>query len=176
MVDEEKHKKRELQLKYLSVLVAAIGTIGVIFSIINGLKDQTEAINSQWNQKFYEEKIGLYVRATELAGRIVSLKSINIENPEMVTELQSTIVEFRSLFWGPMAIVEKPDVESAMVKFNKGLENSLSSEKLGQLVLRLSHICKNEVRVEFNTGGQQSRYGSNKDLLEEMDNILSDGN
>ncbi len=168
-MDSEHYRKRELQTKYLSIFVATIGALGVIISVITGLQSQTDAINNQWNQKFYEEKIALYIRATELAGRIANLKE-NDMNVKRI--LQATIVDFRSLYWGPMAIVEKPDVEAAMVNFNKGLKMDISVGKLKQLALYLSHVCKNEVNAEFNTDIKQSRYGDNEDLLKRMREIL----
>jgi hypothetical protein len=57
-MDAEQYKKRELQVKYLSILVATIGAVGVIFSIITGLQSQTEAINNQWNQNFTKRRLG----------------------------------------------------------------------------------------------------------------------
>lgn len=127
------------------------------------------ALREQWNKSFYDEKISIYSRATEAAGRIAALKHAGGSEEE----LRSALIEFRTLFWGPMCITEDPDVEEAMVKFHSGASTNIPTADFEQLALYLAHVCKNEAHSHyFNNEGPASTYGTNDKILEKMTKLI----
>lgn len=172
-------QKADLRLKIINTILAAVGGIGVIASIWFGFAQleqqseaQTEAIRDQWRQTFYDQRMDIYQRATEVAARIASLMRVN--GPEQ--EISRAVVEFRTLFWGPMAITEGADVENAMIYFNRGLSQRLPARDMEQLALYLAHVCRNEAYDYYKinrAAGPASRYGTNEQILGEMKQILS---
>jgi len=177
LMDEADYRRREMRLKWINTVLAAFGGIGVVASIWFGLarlrhewERQSRAIREQWRQTFYDERIAVYSRATETAGRIASLMSSGGTDEE----LSEAVVEFRTLFWGPMCITEGADVEKAMVKFNKGLNSNLSAAEMEQLALYLAHVCRNEAyNYYFEDKKAGSRYGPNEEVLSRMDAVIS---
>jgi hypothetical protein len=176
------YKEKEYRLKLVNTLFAILGAIGVIASIIIGFAQlnqatsaQTEAIEQQWNSSFYDERIRIYTRATEAAGEIASLVRMKESDTGNVPddEINSAIVDFRKLFWGPMCITEGEDVSKAMVKFNEGLDRKVDARTLEQLALRLAHICKNETYAYYlGMDSAVSRLGSNDRILFQMEDWL----
>jgi hypothetical protein len=171
----------ELELKRFDSFVGAFGAIGVVASIFFGFSQQTEATKSQtqatrdqWSQKFYEEKLAAYLRATEAAARIAALKTSSAEQ----SKVDEAILQFRVQYWGPMCITEGHDVEQAMVYFNDGIKRGLEAEGLEQLALYLAHVCKNEAHMLYNLDrpGNSERnsnpYYSTAQLLFEMKQIV----
>jgi hypothetical protein len=175
MTDTE-NRRSDFILKLANTFIAAFGALGVVASIFFGFSQleqqsaaQTEAIKEQWNSTFYDERIKLYTRATEAAARIASLKHMNAP----AKAIDTAIIEFRNLFWGPMCITEGPEVESAMVKFNIGLSKGANAEVLQQLALLLAHVCKNETYAYYlKTDEIASVYGSNREILTQMDDLI----
>ena len=179
----EYHERADLRYKKLNTIIAAVGAFGVIVSILFGFSQlrsqseaQTQAIRDQWGRKFYDEKIDLYTRATEVAARIAALRRSQSDEKTF----EDALVEFRSLYWGPMCITEGEDVESAMVKFHEGVTADLPASALEQLALFLAHVCKNEAHALYldkdkPTEEPPSRYGNNRQILERMDKIMKEG-
>ncbi|MBD3276640.1 MAG: hypothetical protein GF372_15095 [Candidatus Marinimicrobia bacterium] len=175
---QKNHSTIDLRLKIINTILAAVGGVGVIASIWFGFaqleqqsRAQTEAIRDQWRQTFYDQRMEIYQRATEGTGRIASLMRMN--GPEQ--EIKRAIMEFRSLFWGPMAITEGADVENAMVYFNRGLTQNLPARDIEQLALYLAHVCRNEAYAYYNirrSDEPASRYGANEEILEMMEKVL----
>ena len=161
---------KEITIKIINLIVSVLGVIGVITSIYFGLKSKTNAINNQWWQEFYKQKMNVYLRASEVASKIAYLKLNNIES----TELSERILEFNTLYGGPMAIMEETEVEAAMVIYRKALKKDLSPEKLIDLALYLSHVLRNESRSTFLDEEANSHYGSNDKIIATMKNILND--
>lgn len=176
VVGDSDYKRTELRLKQVNTILAVFGGLGVIASVYFGFSQlqrqsaaQTRAIEQQWNNTFYDERMKLYARATEAAGRIASL----VRKESDQAEIDGAIIEFRTLFWGPMCITEGTDVESAMVKFNTGISSNAGASALEQLALRLAHVCKNETHAYYLTTDQPaSRYGTNAEILSQMDDII----
>jgi hypothetical protein len=174
----------EFRLKQINTIIATCGAVGAIMAIFFGFrnlanqskaqteatKSQTRSIEEQWAQKFYEERMTIYRRATEAAARIATLKSMDAGDDQ----LREPMEQFHTLFWGPMCITEGDDVERAMVKFKAGLDTHISPRKLEQMALCLAHICKNETRVFYKIEpSKMDSYGTNEQLLAKMQELLA---
>ncbi len=169
---EEEYRRADIRAKNWQNVTAIVGAVAVVVSILIGLgqivgqtKAQADAINNQWKQQFYEERLILYRRATEAAGRVAALKVAGAGGEEA----ESAWIEFRTLYWGPMGMTEGPDVERAMVFFNNAVEKDKDADTLQQLALRLAHVAKNETSsVYLGERGSVSHYGSNEAILAQM--------
>lgn len=180
---EQQDQIQELRLKRIDTLISVIGAVGVIASICFGFSqlvtqskaqakatdDQTAAIKDQWSRRFYDEKLAVYSRATEAAAGVAALKSKGA--PE--SQIEDAEMQFKILYWGPMCITEGNDVETAMVRFQQGVDAGASASQLEQLSLDLAHICRNEAHVLYNQEkGFDASYGSNTQILEKMNAIV----
>ena len=167
-MDEETYRKIDTNIKYASIVLSVVGALGIIISIYTGLKSQTNAINNQWGQMFYDEKMSQYIKVTESAARIAVLKK-----HKKTEELEKEIITFRTHFWGPMGIVEGDEVEKAMVTFNKGID-TVGDDSLETMAIYLAHICRNEARRIFlHNEGTSSHYGTSEELLILMKTLLN---
>jgi hypothetical protein len=174
---EEHHRIHDLRLKRFNTLVATIGALGVIASIYFGFqqlasqsKEQTQAIEDQWQQKYYDETLSIYLRATETAARIASLESDGAPQ----SQIEDAKLQFKTLYWGPMCVAESDDVESAMILFQRGIDDGVKPEQLEQLSLLLAHVCSNEIHTLYHPKDANSHYGLNSKILEEMNTLAPD--
>lgn len=193
-LNEEKSRAADLRYKRWSVAISGLGVLGMLASIYFGFKGlqsqwetqnrnietqnryietQNRNIENQWRQEFYKERLRIYSRATEAAARVAALSQDANSTEANGKEFKRAVIEFNTLFWGPMCITEGEEVEEAMVRFAQGLTNKLPAEKLMQLALRLAHVCKNEAIREYTKGElPASVYGSNIQILRKMKEIL----
>jgi len=178
-MNEDKYRAREARLKILNTMIAAIGTLAVIGSIWIGLKSvaassqaQATAINDQWGQRFYDERLLIYARATEAASRIAALTTFGGSK----LELKDARLEFQVLYWGPMCITEGVDMEAAMVIFGDALDKSMDGPTLEYLAQRLAHVARNEMHATFpGVDSSVSKFGDSEEILRDMHTKLGQG-
>lgn len=171
------HKPKSLEAWDLGVKI--LGIIGVVVTIYMTSKDQTKVINNEWGREFYQQKMSMYLQTSDIVSQIGFLSSKeNLDSIEKI-QLQKLIGQFKILYGGPMAILEKCEVERAMVYFNLCLlfEGNFERKKIKNLSFYLSHVMKNEANKYFLEGeGELSVYGTNCELLCRMRTILMDEN
>lgn len=173
---EEEFRLADIRSKRWNTWIALAGAIGVVLSILVGFSQvtaqseaQVTALNQQWKQQFYRERLELYRRATETAARIATLKTTNASTEQ----LDGSMREFYTLFWGPMAMTEEAAVESAMVKFKAGLDRNLDGRTLQTLALYLAHVARNETNSAYLEGqSASSGYGTNAEILSKMAKLV----
>lgn len=164
--------KTELRFKIINTGIATLGGLGMIVSIWFGFHQLSLDAESQRRQTFFDERMEVYSRATEAAAHIAALKRADDEH----SQYSEAVIDFQTLFWGPMAITEGKEVEAAMFLFNEGIKNNLGAEALEQLALHLAHICRNEAHAHyFDEDAPASRYGSSEEILEKMEGYLEQG-
>lgn len=156
----------------VSIAVSGLGFIGVILTIIFTMKAQTKAIENQWYQEFYKQRMSVYLKASKAASMIAYLK----DSKHDAKLLKENILEFQTLYGGQMAVLEKKEVEKAMVRFKKGLDNNISNDSLKDLALYLSHVLRNESSYDYEFKNVVSTYGNNTHLLKLMDDIINNPN
>ncbi|MEM9022406.1 MAG: hypothetical protein AAGB22_01600 [Bacteroidota bacterium] len=147
------------------VVINALGVLLVAGTIYFGLRSQSEAINNQWGQEFYKQKMQVYLQAAEVTSQIAYLKA----QDTLQAALDEKIMAFNTLYFGPMAIMEESSVEAAMVMYKRALDEDLPADVLEQLALYLSHVLRNDSRAMYLQETQPSSpYGTNEELLEAM--------
>jgi len=113
-------------------------------------KDRAEAESTAETRRieatrpFLDKQLILYTAATRLAARI----AIQASNPEL---FEKSKAEFREFYWGEMGLVERGDVDRAMMEFNAALDVGASEESFGFLALQLAHACRKELAASWGT-------------------------
>jgi hypothetical protein len=93
---------------------------------------------------FLEKQLEYYFEASEVAAKIS-----RTDNPEDRAVL---VKRFWQLYWGPLAMVEDPDVEGAMVNFGSGLQaDGQDRAALERLSLSLAHACRGSLQKLWGT-------------------------
>ena len=93
---------------------------------------------------FLELQMKHYFEATDVASKIANLD----EKPQR----QDAVTRFWQLYWGPLAVVEDPEVESAMVNFGNALrQQNPPKSTLQHLSLDLAHACRNSLQKLWGT-------------------------
>lgn len=159
-------------LEIIGLIISFFGMVGVILSVLYGFKQQKNAINNQWGQEFYKQRMSIYLKASDAASRIAYLR----EDKSDSVELKERILEFQTLFGGPMVILEGSEVAQAMIYYKEGLDSGVSVNRLKSLALLLSHVLKNDSRELFLEvlPDPTAKYGDNDQLLARMRSILAD--
>ncbi|MCH9697399.1 MAG: hypothetical protein K0U68_04770 [Gammaproteobacteria bacterium] len=83
---------------------------------------------------FLEKQLALYTAATQTTAIIATSSN--------VAEKEAALSLFWKLYWGDLALVENPDVESAMKAFGDALKNGSNQSIFQQLSLRLAKACR----------------------------------
>jgi hypothetical protein len=92
-------------------------------------------------QPFLMRRLELYSEATLCAARI----AVGTDEAEIASAKR----RFWDLYWGPMAIVEDPGVETAMVAFGQALNESVSPTVLETAAIRLAHSCRDSLAASW---------------------------
>jgi len=146
---EKSHNRAELVIKAVGPLLVLAGLIfGVIQFQVTAKLDR-EALETQYLQTlveaqreakkpFYEQQLALYLEATDVTSRI--------SEPLSEDDKRVAIVRFWQLYWGQLALVESPEVASAMVAFKNVLvDTTLTDEdrvtQLRDKTIYLAHKC-----------------------------------
>lgn len=83
---------------------------------------------------FLERQLKLYPEASHIAAVLATTVD--------PTERTVATKRFWELYWGELALVENPKVESAMISFGEGLTSHASLAELQKLSLRLAYACR----------------------------------
>ncbi len=119
----------EVNIKSISVLVAICG---LIFSVVKFIHIQ----EIEAAKPFLEKKLMWCEQAVETASSIANSKD---ESPVQWDR-------FWALYWGVMGLVEKKEIQDAMVDFGHGAdENKTLKEKS----LALAHACRAELANDW---------------------------
>lgn len=93
-------------------------------------------------QKLFEKELELYGRASEAASKIANAAKDHRRD-------SSAESEFWVLYWGPLCIVEAPNVEAAMVAFGRALQKDTPAVVLASLSYALAHAAREAVQERF---------------------------
>ncbi len=95
---------------------------------------EAESRSVEAKKPFLELQLALYTEVSQITAKIATSKDSN--------ELAISQQRFWELYFGELALVENKGVGSAMIKFRKALEDSLSQQILQGLALDLAHACR----------------------------------
>jgi hypothetical protein len=93
-------------LGYLPLLIAVGG-------ILVGVWQYRETKRAEFRQRFWEAQLALYQDATEAAAAIANARDL-----DAVADART---RFWQLYWGPLSMIEHPEVERAMIAFGAAL-------------------------------------------------------
>jgi len=141
----------------VELIIKAFGPVlvlaGLVFGVIqfqSTAEQDRKARETQYNQTlieakreakkpFYEQQLALYLEVTDVTGQIYS--------PRNDKDREAAIARFWQLYWGPLAMVESQEVESAMVDFGRILEDKELTDakratQLKRASINLAHQCR----------------------------------
>ena len=154
---KKSHNRAELVVRAAGPLLVLAGLIFGVIQFQTTAKLDREARKDQYLQTlaeaqreakkpFYEQQLALYLEATNVTSRI--------SEPRSEDDKRAAIVRFWQLYWGPLALVESPEVASAMVAFkNVLLDTTITDEdKATQLrgkTIDLAHKCRDSLKESW---------------------------
>ena len=92
---------------------------------------------------FLERQLALFTEATQVAAQI-AVDPSSAPAGKLKTR-------FWQLYWGELALVERGDVEKAMVAFGNALTRGAPAEELRPLSLRIARACRDELAIAWRT-------------------------
>jgi hypothetical protein len=147
--------------RFWTVVFGAVTTIGLlsggVYSLIEYWDGRERELREQEQQRVV---LSSQNEATRLAAR-QAFANKHLETCSEAARLAATIAtstgnpraaaiqSFLVLYWGPLGVVEGPDVEGSMVQFGNCLRNDCAPDQLRRLSLNLAHACRNEVEKNF---------------------------
>jgi hypothetical protein len=105
-------------------------------------KRTAETRRIEATRPFLDKQLTLYTQVTKLAAKIPTYSG---NDPIF----QQAKLEFLELYSGEMGLVERTDVEQAMIAFKEALEARASKENLDSLAYRLSQACRKELAASW---------------------------
>ncbi len=120
----------EQALKVFGVLVAAAGFLWGIYQYFDKRDREIENTRVEAARPFLERQLKLYTEASQVAAVLAT--------SEDRAQRNKAEKRFFELYWGELALVENPGVETAMVRFKDGLVSGASPDQLQQLSLKLA--------------------------------------
>jgi hypothetical protein len=145
------HKKWELLFKLAGLLTIGFGIAWPIWQYTSGLEEKRKSDEKQAKitlftaereakKPFLERQWALYTEATNAASQLATLND--------GTDHEKARKRFYQLYWGELSMVEDPQVESAMVKFNEALEANHRDEMRDKAYL-LAHACRDSLSKDW---------------------------
>jgi len=113
---------------------------------------------------FLERQLQHYFEASESASKVANL-------PDGKDRAEA-VQKFWQLYWGPLAVVEDPEVERAMVDFGGALRSETSDRAaLQHRSLELAHACRGSLEKQWG-----ATLGELENLRDRKPPLSSSGN
>jgi hypothetical protein len=166
-----KRSLTEDEARFWSTLFGGITALGLVFGGIYSLVQfldtraagesnlRMQLANTEFEAKkpFFQRQLEL----CELASSDAAVLSTQDGRPK--ADIQKAREDFDRLYWGPLGIVEDPNVESMMIQMRSCLDGTCASDAARQQYsLRLAHACRDlvsqswKIQLEPLTGGAKS--------------------
>jgi hypothetical protein len=149
--------------------ITAIGLVlGGLYSLVQFLDTKSAAQSNLSlqlaNAKFEAEK-PFFQRQLELCELATSDAAVlSTQEGRAKADVQKAFEDFQRLYWGPLGIVEDPNVEDIMVQTLSCLKGGCSTDgERQQHALRLAHACRDLVAKSWNI--ELSPLTSGKDVI-----------
>jgi hypothetical protein len=155
-MNEDQHRKWDILIK--GIITPIIAVITVLFGIYQYTDSQKKTMEREFQlrkierqEQAFEEKTKLYKETRQ----VLAFLSTNNELGSVLFESKKN--RFWELYWGDLASVESPQIESLMVRFGSlltKLENPDEADKesiqsnLQQISLDFSHQTQSELNEE----------------------------
>jgi hypothetical protein len=142
--------------KVAAVAGVLVGGAWTVWLYFEARKSEAKTAAIAAKQPFLSKRLDLYSEATSCAAAIAV--------GEDKAEIAAAKEKFWDLYWGPMALVEDRQVESAMVAFGRALGNPDQRDLLKLSALQLAHSCRDSLaeswQVVLSDSDVQSKLGS----------------
>jgi hypothetical protein len=99
-------------------------------------RERAKSAEVEARKPFFSKQLDFYLEAVDVVGRIASTP------PD---DRDILFRQFRSLYLGPLALVEDGTVAAAMIAFDAALGNNASGEDLQRLAIALSRACRQSI-------------------------------
>src|SRR5262245_23561547 len=123
----------ERLVKIITAVVAVLVFLAGVLQFIS-----TQRIEA--SKPFLQKKLERCEQAIDTAATI-ALAEGNVDT--------DTVNRFWRLYWGLMGLVEKKDVERAMVDFGNALKNQSERGTLRERSLAIAHACREEMARDW---------------------------
>jgi hypothetical protein len=131
----------ETWVKLGTLLVAVVGA-GVAVNEYIEARGREIVIQTRESQKpFLELQLRLYAEASETTAKVATLPD--------GTEREAMVARFWQLYWGPLSVVESPEIEAAMVRFGEQLERDPNSPALRTRAIAIAHAIRDSVKESW---------------------------
>jgi hypothetical protein len=154
---EDQYRKWDTLIK--GVITPIIAVVTVLVGVYQYTDGQARALEKEYELKKIERQDKLREEKTALYKETRQTLSFLSTNTDVATDLyKAKKTRFWELYWGDLAAVETPQVESLMVKFGQALNSLPEAESepekeeikatLQQLSLTLAHQTSEELKQE----------------------------
>jgi hypothetical protein len=151
---ENQQSRFESVLKLFSPLLAVAAFFWGIYTYRANARQQlereeAEALRTAETRRieatrpYLDKQLALYTEATKVAVTIAT----STDNKE----IEKATKRFKELYWGELGLVERDDVERAMVRFGKALDTKEGQDVLAPLALDLAKACRGELAASWGT-------------------------
>jgi hypothetical protein len=137
------------------------GTIGIfgggLWTVIlyfQTRKKETKTAELTAKQGFLSKRLDFYIEASSCAGVIAG--------SDNETEVAAARDRFWVLFWGPMSVIEDPEVETAMVNFSEALKKH-DRDSLKASAYQLAHTCRDSLKRDWQISDSHTVATSTRD-------------
>jgi len=154
MISEDSVHRLESLTKLISPLLAVLAFGWAIFTYGDTSRRElenrkaetqrtTETRRIEATRPYLERQLTLYTEATRSTATIATSSD--------PAEVGKATQRFWQLYWGELALVERADVEQAMVAFGQALTANGRQEELRLPALNLAHACRDELAASWGT-------------------------
>lgn len=117
-MDEDRKRGWDVRLGVIAPLLTVVGILIGVWQFNEGANNRRQEAQEAEEQRdtigfkrrLWQEKLTTYQKVTELAGKLVATSGEDQAN---------TYKDFQTAYWGAMVLVEDPQVEQAMIAFDK---------------------------------------------------------
>jgi hypothetical protein len=132
-----KRSQVEMWLRFAAVLGGCATFAWTAFTYFADRRSSNEAEKIKASQPFLDRQLKLFENATETAAFIATSSDSQERNGK--------IQVFWQLYWGRLSMVEKGEVEGAMVRFGDDLNAKAELPVLQQDALQIAYACRDEL-------------------------------
>ncbi|PJG47217.1 hypothetical protein CAF53_02395 [Sphingobium sp. LB126] len=151
-MDEDNKRRWDVRLGVIAPVLTILGILVGVWEFNHGENSRrVETENAEklrdsiaFRRTLWQQKLTTYQNVTELAGRLAATKG---------EERAKAYVEFRTAYWGAMVLVEDPEVEKAMIAFDREYRDQASGwSKDDTRLMQRADILAKACRTSLATG------------------------
>ncbi|MCE3606569.1 hypothetical protein LXA47_23620 [Massilia sp. P8910] len=130
--------------QFWDLILKAVASILAVGGATAGIAKYFRSVEGTFRAPLWEKQLNLYFEVCEVAATLAAEDNL----------VERTLAErrFWRLYYGPLALVESPEVEQAMVEFALAIEKNPHDLKiLRSLALGLAYQCRESIAKSWRT-------------------------